>query len=166
MDCGTVNDRLAAFLDGELAPAEARWVEEHLGTCESCCAKAEAFAEQNDVLSSLGHGASCVREPEFWAQMDANLAPHLASLQQSPPPLPFWRKEFRISSVGVLAYAAALLLALGFAYERFQALENEKERVQTLENELQRAERLAAEPPPLHGQPYRAVSYAPDRGHL
>jgi len=53
MDCTTFDDRLADYLEGDLAPADRRQVEAHLATCVRCTALVR------DLSASALTRASC-----------------------------------------------------------------------------------------------------------
>jgi anti-sigma factor RsiW len=169
MDCRTVNERLVPWLDGELAPAEARGVEEHIERCAGCGARAEALAQQGALLEGL-KPTGATEQPGFWDRFDARVLPALAELPAGPAPRPAPPREFRISVAGVAAYAAALVLALGWALVQRAEVSRAQAQAAEAQSELERVRRLAVEAP-LPAAPLRAgaavpVSYAPARGQL
>jgi anti-sigma-K factor RskA len=98
-------DLLGPFVMGELGPAEARAVEEHLEDCPSCTQEAEALRLAHERLAEL-------------AASSETLPPHLkdrpvVGLPRPAPPRPApWRR----APPWAAAAAAVVLLALGLAY--------------------------------------------------
>jgi anti-sigma factor RsiW len=174
MDCKTVADRLAAWLDGELAPAERQWLEQHVERCPACAERAAALAEQQEHLAALAPTPGALQHPErFWAPMDQRLEGELQAMQSRadrralhPAPLPLWRRQHAVGLPAICAYAAALLLLVAFGARQSAALSAAQAQVQRLESDLQRADRLIAQPPPAEPALYRTVSYTPERGHF
>jgi len=169
MDCRSANERLVPWLDGELAPADARGIEEHIERCAPCAARAEALAAQGELLAGL-KPCGATERPGFWDGFDARLTPALAQLPAGPAPRPAPPREFRVSLIGVAAYAAALMLALGWALLQRAEVDRAQAQAAEAQAELERVRRLAMEAP-LPAAPVRAgaivpVSYAPARGQL
>ena len=94
--CRHIRRELPAHLDGELAEAEDRPVEEHLHECEECTEEAAAFERTAEALA--------LWRPEPW---DADLLPRVLAAARPPKRFPIRR---------VLAAAAAVLLLLGGAF--------------------------------------------------
>jgi len=53
MDCSTIHDKLAEYIEGTLLPVEKKKVEEHLATCELCRAGAAELKKTMDTLKGL-----------------------------------------------------------------------------------------------------------------
>ena len=51
MECSTVADRIAAYLDGELARSEREMFEVHLESCEGCQALVERGRHRHEAAS-------------------------------------------------------------------------------------------------------------------
>ncbi|MBL8618001.1 MAG: zf-HC2 domain-containing protein [Deltaproteobacteria bacterium] len=174
MDCKTVADRLAAWLDGELAPAERQWLEQHIERCPACAERAAALAEQQEALAALAPTPAALQRPDhFWASMDQRLDAELSAMElratqqaRHPPAPPLWRRQHAVGLPAICAYAAALLLLVAFGARQSAALSAAQAQVQRLESDLQRADRLIAQPPPAEPALYRTVSYTPERGHF
>jgi cellulose synthase operon protein C len=101
---GDIHERLHAFVDGELEPAEADVFREHLGTCERC------QVELEDVLQLQALGEQLARQeapPERQAP-----PPRAAGAPKKRAFRAAWsRRAWLASAVGV-SLAATLLLIL------------------------------------------------------
>jgi anti-sigma factor RsiW len=167
MDCQTVQDLSIAFLEGELSHGQTDQVAEHVEICEACAERLSHFDEQSDDLSALPPPADPrLDQPGFWDRMDAAVAEEAAEvLAPPPPPVPFWRRPLRVSPLGLLAYAAALMLAVGWGWMQQRDAAQATAQAEALGEELQQERRLAAQPPtPVRVEQYRPVSYTPRRG--
>ena len=80
MDCTGVNERIAAYLDGQLAPAETEHVDDHLEGCPNCVALVEAMAGQDFAPLSTAEKNKICGASDFWKAMDTE------SLVDAPPP--------------------------------------------------------------------------------
>ena len=65
MNCPEVRQLCAAYLDGELTPAEAAALDAHLAKCESCAAELEL---EREVAAALREGAVSLAAPEGFAR--------------------------------------------------------------------------------------------------
>jgi anti-sigma factor RsiW len=179
MDCKTVHDRLAAWLDGELAPADQRWLEQHLERCMGCSQQAADLAEQQEMLEQLPPPSlPRLHEASFWAPMQAKLAPALDELQRRPLPKPikpsFWRRELAITPVAITIYGALMAALLLWSLRLNVQLDAADVQIQDLTQQVERSERLDAAPLPLPAEPepayandsFRPVNYTPERGHF
>ena len=91
--CQSVGERLVDFADGELSPAEAHRVAEHLAACETC---RRTLAELRRSLELARH---------VWSGSAGELAERLT--------FPLWPKARRFRAAA--AAAACVLLAVGAA---------------------------------------------------
>jgi anti-sigma factor RsiW len=167
MDCQTVQDLSIAFLEGELSPGETDQVAEHLEICEACAERLALFDEQSEDLAALPPPPDPrLQQPGFWDRMDAALAEEAAHALAPPaPPVPVWRRPLKVSPLGLVAYAAALLLAVTWGWLQHQDAQQAAAHAASLETELEQERRLAAQPPtPVRVEQYRPVSYTPRRG--
>lgn len=134
MTCETMQERLTARLQGELAPAELALLEAHLAACAACAAEAASLAE---LWRDLGDTGEAVPSGRLRARLDALIAAELAAgRERTAAPLAFpeptaARREpvsgsstpgFRGASLfdrRFLALAAMLLVGLGLGYLLF-----------------------------------------------
>lgn len=93
-------EQITALLDNELSPADARQVREHLATCAECAAR---FEEARGFLVEADRLVRVLEFPE---------APTKVQSVAEPAPRPA-RRPFPTRQ---LAWAASLLLAIGFGY--------------------------------------------------
>jgi ferric-dicitrate binding protein FerR (iron transport regulator) len=103
--CGDADDRLSAHLDGELEPDEARTLETHLESCETCRKKLALLREQDRELADA-FSPLRARTTELAERAVARL--RAESPRQATPPGSGW---FR---TGIAAAAGFLLAALIF----------------------------------------------------
>jgi anti-sigma factor RsiW len=110
--CREVGDRVAAYLDAQLAPAERELFEEHLFACEGCRALVERVGEQDFSVADPPPPPSA----EAWERMDRRLHDEIAAVAARPA------RGFVVSRRAALAYAAAFLLAIAWgAYNHLLA---------------------------------------------
>lgn len=167
MDCHTVRDLSVAYLEGELPPSEAIEVRRHLTHCAACRRQGRLLGRQEAVLSRLSPPPELrIQPPGFWDRMDRALAEE-AERSLTPAALaePCWRKPIRISPLGALAYAAALVLAFSWGWLQQKHADRAIAEAEGLHAELEQERRLAAQPPePIRAEQYRPVSHPPRRG--
>ncbi len=96
MGCDQWTEKLDAYLDGELAPGEARAVAEHLRGCAACAADGLRRVQQKRAVQAAGQRFT--PSPAFRARVQKSMAPRR--------PFPGSRLWFPI-----LATAAAVLVA-------------------------------------------------------
>jgi anti-sigma factor RsiW len=148
MDCTDVTDRLAPYLDDELAPGEIELLERHLDGCEACRTRIEKLSAQD--LSPPQPAAALlarVSSEEFWAGMDSRLAEEIEAVEASSGPL---RQRFVASiSWKVVGYAAAMALALLWGMHSHREVRIARAEVESLARQLEREQRLAEGPPAL-----------------
>ncbi len=149
MDCGTAHDLLVPWLDGELPPARVDDLATHVDGCARCARALDLLERQDAALRVIRPHLPEAGDDAFWADMDQKLAPELDRLGGAPPaPVPLWRREYRVGTVGLVAYAAALLLALGWGTLQLTATRTAEAELQALDVELQHTRRLLAETAP------------------
>ncbi len=167
MDCPTARALAVAWLEGELAPGEAEQIDHHLEHCEDCAEFVAALDGQSADLAALAPPADPrLAQPGVWDRMDARLAEEMdRAFADRAAPQPFWQRPMRVSPVGLVAYAAALMLALGWGYINLIEARDANTRADVLGAELERERRLAAQPAePTRVEQYRPVAYTPRRG--
>jgi anti-sigma factor RsiW len=162
MKCPEITERLAAFLDGQLAPAEAEQVGEHLSKCTPCHQLCDAMMGQDFApMSAEERDAGCAGEG-FWDAMDAVLDEELCVM--APATTGKTGARFGVPTSVAMAYAAALLLAVAWGYQHMARADEAEVMAHELQTQLEQERRLAAEPRSTPGVPaYRPVAYTPQR---
>lgn len=121
MNCRFTRRRLVAWMDGELAPAEAALVEEHLHGCASCTDRAErldAWTPEAPVVA-LDDQARHAMHLRLDAALDAAWnAPEPAPRRPWDDAVDLLRGDVSVPRGLVALYAAALLVAIGLAAGR------------------------------------------------
>ena len=105
MVCDTWTEKLDAYLDGELPPAEARALSEHLRGCAACAAESLSRVQQKRAVQAAGK--RFVPDPAFRARIQKSIAARPPSRWK-----PFW--------FPALAAAMAVLIvgAISFHLDR------------------------------------------------
>lgn len=145
MDCREVQDRLSAYLDGELTPPMAEDVGKHLEQCTDCSAECSAFRGISNLsapLKSLSARDHWLSAPDRWLEIKAKLSqPATASRNGGLLSVP--------TTWGQFATAACLFLAvlLGFLAMRSSGVTGHRtvdlsEFVGTFHREPARAEKI------------------------
>lgn len=110
MGCELKPERLAAYLDGELAGAEAAAVEQHVRTCPQCAAEvAERMHLRRSLVAARNHFAP---DPEWKKRM-------LGKIAARPQPKRPWMAWVPTA----VALAAVLVLMVGMGVQRRSARE-------------------------------------------
>ncbi|MEL6344212.1 MAG: zf-HC2 domain-containing protein [Myxococcota bacterium] len=170
MDCQSVSDRIAGWVDDQLSPGERELVDDHLSRCESCRAMADAMRQM-----TLTPPAPPALPDGFWDRMDGTLSDEMDRVAQLPPPAPtiprtpLLKRQLTISVPALMALAAAVLLSISFGvYGQLKSAEAERMLTQTIQHH-ERLQRLHATPAPaIEQQDYsvaRRVSEAPTPTH-
>jgi len=73
MVCERWTEKLDAYLDGELKPAEARALGEHLRSCAACAAESLSRVQQKRLVQAAGHRFT--PDPAFRARIQHSIAP-------------------------------------------------------------------------------------------
>ena len=166
MNCAEVTERMAAYLDGQLAPAEAERVGEHLYACTPCHQLCDAMMGQDFAPMSVAEKAMVCDTPGFWDAMDDSLEEELAKMSPTAANASRWPSaRLGVPMTVALAYAAALLLAVAWGYQHMERADSAEATAQDLKVQLEQERRLAAEPQtePNKPQLYRPVAYTPQR---
>lgn len=100
MDCAAAHIALSAHLDGELTPAEAQELQEHLALCPQCRALQEELSALQELLRQIDLPAP---PPELKERVMANLPPQ--GKPKGKVMAIHWRRW------GAMAAAAALVIA-------------------------------------------------------
>ncbi len=74
MDCELIRDQLIEYLDGDLSPEQARFVEEHIEECPECRSEIDAFAGVRELLLDDGYVEP---SPFYWTRFNARLMQRL-----------------------------------------------------------------------------------------
>jgi anti-sigma factor RsiW len=161
MKCVQITERLAAYLDGQLAPAEAEQVGEHLYSCTPCHQLCDALMAQDFSPMSEDDKAAGCAAAGFWSAMDDALETELQALS---PNTGGSKRTTRLPMTVLMAYAAAVLLAVAWGYQQMERADAAEASASHLLQQLEQERRLAAEPQSAPGVPvYRPVAYTPQR---
>jgi anti-sigma factor RsiW len=113
-------DRLSAYIDGELPPAEQQRIEQHLAACHACTLRVLSATRLKAATARAGHRYA--PPPEALARLTAHLHAQQTKPEQRPqtnqPPQSETKKSARIYSMPSIrpaawtALAAAILLTV------------------------------------------------------
>lgn len=148
MDCNAVAERVAPYLDNELSKSEQQLFEQHLEVCEACQELVERVAS---VDLSPPPPREEVGAPGFWDAMDEAIA---AEQAREPAPTAsrpsagrrLWSWELRVSLPVVLAYAAFLLLAIGWSFANLERARDAEDALIDMTEMVQREQRRNQQP--------------------
>lgn len=115
MACEAGAEKLAAFIEGDLPPAEAQRLEAHLAACVDCRAIADALVKTRQLVGSLEQ----VEVPPW-------LAPRILSRVRAEREAGPFRRWLRPLRFAIPATACATILMVGIAVYLFKALEPER----------------------------------------
>ena len=167
MDCNSVADRVAPYLDQELSRTERELFEAHLEGCTECQRLVERVAA---VDLSPPPPRPEVGEPGFWDRMDVALAAEMTRAATPPaarpgllPRVRAW--ELRVSFPVVFAYAAFLALAVGWAMMSLQRAQTAEDALLDMQDMVQREQRQHQDAPPTVVRENQ-VRTASARGHF
>ena len=184
MDCQEAQQLIVPWLEDELAPAEGELMGEHVDRCPCCADLAGQLAAQSEDLAKIRPALDPrLDDPAFWSAMEDTLSDAWESVKEERAAETarsrtvsgrllrgLSRVELRVSPVGLVAYAAALLLSLAWGWSNLTEAETARAEAHALERELtdlERGSRLAIEPrQPPRVEAYRTVSHTPRRGTL
>jgi anti-sigma factor RsiW len=166
MDCAGLNDRIAAYLDGQLGCAETDLVESHLERCPDCVRMVEVMGAQEFAPLSADERAKRCGAADFWSAMDTALSPSLEHLAPVCEVTQRWtRRQVELPLPMVVAYAAAFGLAVVWGARQMERADDASQSVEALGQQLEQERRQAAEPQAVpRPQPYRLVTHTPQRG--
>jgi len=116
MWCLRIRKQLSAYTDGELAPAEARGVEQHLTRCARCSGEVQE-------LRKLARLTALVPEEEVPAGLHARIMTRLAYADAAPAARPASRRPILLGPWAAAALSgAAAVVVLGLFHWRPPAL--------------------------------------------
>ncbi|MDP6932268.1 MAG: zf-HC2 domain-containing protein [Myxococcota bacterium] len=121
-DCSKIAERVAPYLDDQLAPADKELFSRHVAECD-WCSELVAMHESLDLEPLLPEGLTA--EEGFWDRLDEVLAPELEAYEEDQHSLlvGVFGKEWTLSTRAVLLYAAALLLTCAWGVYGHQKAE-------------------------------------------
>jgi hypothetical protein len=170
MDCTMVTSRVAAFIDGELAPGDCERFVLHIETCDPCTQIVIQLEAQRFVPLSADQRRSICGRGEFWGDMDSVLGTHLDQMVLAKTAClgPWHRRRVGMPLPMVLTYAAAILLAVSWGLQQRERAQLAELATEHLGQQLEQERRLAAQPSVTPTEPgtstYKVVTYTPERG--
>lgn len=166
MRCSNARNRIVAWIDGELSPAECEDLEEHLAGCPGCHDYTELMRK---TTPSSPPGAGGEFPESHWSPMHESVmaAFEAHDLQERKKVAAAWLPPFTRRHVLATAYAATLVLAIGWGWANHKAaVEASVARDSALE-QLEHYQRVVAERQPLTPLPnlpqVRPAAYVPYR---
>jgi anti-sigma factor RsiW len=100
-------EKLDAYLDGELPPADARALGEHLRSCAACAAESLSRVQQKRLVQAAGQRFT--PDPAFRARIQQSIAPRKTRV---------WNRLWFPALAGAMALVIAGALFLSFNRER------------------------------------------------
>ncbi len=170
MDCVVISSRIAAYLDGELAPAEVQQFSMHIERCEDCTQIVIQLEAQRFIPLSPQEQAAICGPTAFWGDMDSVLGAHMDQMvvQHTVRLGPWYRRRVGLPVPMLVAYAAAMLLAVAWGMQQSDRAVAAEISAEHLGQQLEQERRLAAQPTAPQGTSgsgqYKVVTYTPQRG--
>jgi hypothetical protein len=169
MDCMTVSTRVAAFLDGELAPSECEQIATHVDKCGACAEMLAALKGQCFDTLSADQKSSVCGETGFWGCMDDVLKAHMDQMVVAATEVrgPWYSQRVGVPMPMVMACAAATLMAVAWGVQQQDRAQSAEMAADHLGQQIEQERRLAAQPqtnPSGSGVAYKVVNYTPQRG--
>lgn len=170
MDCVFVRTRVAAFIDGELAPAEVEQFAVHIDRCTVCAELVVSIEAQRFMPLSTQEKSEMCGSPSFWSKMDASLCGELdqMTMQHGSVVRPWYRRSVGMPAPMVVAYAAAMLLAVAWGIQQQERALAAEGSVEHLGKQLEQERRMVNQPVPVQGATgsgrYKVVNYTPQSG--
>jgi anti-sigma factor RsiW len=151
--CSDVQLCAAAWLDGQLSPAESEFMEEHISQCTHCEELLAQMAEQDLEPPKL----RLIQDDAYWREMDETLAAELLQAQRNSRRKSSWK--------GLIFYAAALLLTVLWGVHHRQRVASLEQVIENQQRTIDHFERMSAQPqsPKSYSVP---VKYVPSRMEL
>lgn len=154
MDCTAIADRVAGYLDGELARSERTLFEAHLESCERCQTLIEKVSA---VDLTPPPPVPATADPAFWASMEGALnTAHEAVAVEEANALParprglrgLFQRELRVGLPVVIGYAALMLLTVAWALGNLQRAQRAEAVTTDLAQQLELEQRQNLAPQP------------------
>jgi len=170
MDCAVISSRIAAFLDGELAPAESEQFSMHIERCEDCTQIVIRLEAQRFVPLSTQEKESICGPAAFWGEMDSVLCAHMDQIvvEHTVCLGPWYSRRVGLPTPMLVAYAAAMMLAVIWGMQQRERAMTAEVSAEHLGQQLEQERRLAAQPTAPQGKSgagqYKVVTYTPQRG--
>jgi hypothetical protein len=106
-DCDLMCERLAAYLEGELAPDEKATAERHLAECTSC---AEVLAELRAIAAQAATMPLLAPSRDLWAGIESRISTPVTLLAGAPAAVrraPRRQWQFALAAAALIAVTAA-----------------------------------------------------------
>lgn len=169
MNCMTVKIRVAAFLDGEMAPAECEQITAHIEKCARCAEMIVSLKEQCFDKFSMDQKADICGDKDFWGCMDGVLDAHMDQMVITATTVrgPWYSQQVGVPMPMMVAYAAVMMLAVAWGVQQLDRAQSAEMAADHLGQQIEQERRLAAQPqtnPNVGGAAYKVVTYTPQRG--
>ena len=168
MDCTMVTSRVAAFLDGALASSESERFVLHIEACSPCSQIVVEIEAQRFVPLTVEQREDICGREKFWNDMDSVLCTHMEQMVIAKTAClgPWHRRQVGMPMPMVMAYAAAMLMAVAWGVQQRDRALVAEVASEHLGQELESERRLAAQPAPEQSREstYKVVNYTPQRG--
>ena len=169
MDCVVVQSRVAAFIDGELAPAEAEQFTQHIERCTVCAQIVIRMEAQKFMPLSAREKQAVCGTADFWASMDSGLLDELNQVGASRDrATPWYGRRVGLPAPMVVMYAAAMLLAIAWGVQQQERAELAEGSVEHLGKQLEQERRTVVQPATPEPRPrsgsFKVVNYTPQSG--
>ena len=109
-DCDLMCERLAAYLEGDLTPADQATAERHLAECAIC---AEVLAELRGIAAEAATLPLLAPSRDLWSEIEARISTPLVSLGSAPTAV---RRAPRRPLHFAMAAAALIAVSAGTTY--------------------------------------------------
>jgi hypothetical protein len=109
-DCDLMCERLAAYLEGDLSPAEQAQADQHLTECAAC---AESLVELRAIASEAAQLPLLTPSRDLWAGIESRISTHVTRLDTTRTPA---RRAPRRSWQFAIAAGALVAVSAGTTY--------------------------------------------------
>ena len=169
MDCVFVSTRMAAFLDGELAPAEVEQFTLHIERCDDCAQIVIQMEAQRFMPLTAHEKTAICGSSEFWADMDVCLSEELEQIgTKGVNVTPWHRRQVGLPAPMVVMYAAAMLLAVAWGMQQQERAQLAEGSAEHLGKQLEQERRIVVQPASgdtsSGSSRYKVVNYVPQSG--
>jgi anti-sigma factor RsiW len=106
-DCDLMCERLAAYLEGDLSPADLATAEQHLAECASCAA---VLAELRAISSEAAAMPLLIPSRDLWSGIEARITAPVVSLGSAPAAIrraPRRQWQYAIAATALIAVTAS-----------------------------------------------------------